>query len=570
MPSCAFCKTQFEITDLDRKFYQKIDVPEPKLCPDCRQQRRVAWRNERTLYLRTCALCKKDTVSIYSPDPLVGRDKNPTVVYCQDCWWSDKWNPLSFGMDFDPSRPFFDQLLVLQSKVPRVAITNTNSVNSEYTNYTANNKNCYLVFSNSYGHNEDCYYGTSLAKNRSCIDATQLEDCERCYDCVDCKGCYGLVRSQMCLNCRDSRFLEDCRNCTDCLMCKGLRNKQYCILNKQYTKEEYGQKLASMRLSCRSGFDDADKQFSAFRLTVPSLFSYQINSQDCTGDYITNSSDCRACFDTTDTENAAFLQYSVNHNKDLYDGSYSGGCEIGYNNLSYVGGYNCMGCNLIWWDVANLRYSELCFNNARDCFGAIGLRGKQYCILNKQFTKDVYEKITATIIDSLKQSGEWGEFLPARLSPFGYNETMAQDYYPMKRDEAVAGGWLWNDRVPGRFDRGDIDMKQIADCVKNISEDIVKKTLTCEQCKKNFKILKQELMFYQTVKIPVPRQCFDCRYLERQHRRRPRHLWERQCLCDLVGHAFHTGRCATMFPTSFAPDRKDLVYCEPCYQAEIA
>jgi hypothetical protein len=34
----------------------------------------------------------------------------------------------------------------------------------------------------------------------------------------------------------------NCYNCTFCFACLGLRKKNYCILNKQYTKEEY-QKL---------------------------------------------------------------------------------------------------------------------------------------------------------------------------------------------------------------------------------------------------------------------------------------------------------------------------------------
>ena len=28
-------------------------------------------------------------------------------------------------------------------------------------------------------------------------------------------------------------------------------------------------------------------------------------------------------------------------------------------------------------------------------------------------------------------TGEWGEFFPSSLSPFGYNETVAQEYFPL-------------------------------------------------------------------------------------------------------------------------------------------
>ena len=33
--------------------------------------------------------------------------------------------------------------------------------------------------------------------------------------------------------------------------------------------------------------------------------------------------------------------------------------------------------------------------------------------------------------------GEWGEFFPASLSPFGYNETVANEYYPLSRDSVI-------------------------------------------------------------------------------------------------------------------------------------
>src|SRR3990167_8934178 len=41
---------------------------------------------------------------------------------------------------------------------------------------------------------------------------------------------------------RNSNFLEyciNCYNCENCFGCVGLRNKKYCIFNKQYTEEEY-------------------------------------------------------------------------------------------------------------------------------------------------------------------------------------------------------------------------------------------------------------------------------------------------------------------------------------------
>lgn len=355
--------------------------------------------------------------------------------------------------------------------MPRAALLNSNSENSAYTNLTANNKNCYLLFSNGYGHNEDCQYGT---------------------------------------------------------------------------------------------------------IKQPSAYSYRIKAEECTGDYIFRSSRCIACFDTTDTEQCKNLQYSVNHNKDVYDCSYTGGLELGLEIMGCVGGYNCIGCNIIWWDVANLSYSELMFNGAQDCFGCIGLRGKKFCILNKQYSEEEYKKLTAGIIERMKKAVEWGHFFPPSLSPFGYNESLAQDYFPLTKEQALTLGFNWNDRTPGTFGKGTLDAKDIPDAIADVSDDIFQKVLTCEKCQRNFKIVKQEFEFYKKLHIPIPRKCFDCRHLERLHKRRPRTLWHRQCMCDRAEHN-HVGRCAIEFETTYSPpegrastpERPELVFCQECYQKEI-
>jgi hypothetical protein len=35
----------------------------------------------------------------------------------------------------------------------------------------------------------------------------------------------------------------------------------------------------------------------------------------------------------------------------------------------------------------------------------------------------------------MRSTGEWGEFFPHELSPFGYDETVAQEYFPMTEEE---------------------------------------------------------------------------------------------------------------------------------------
>jgi len=80
----------------------------------------LSFRNERTYYQRSCDLTGKMVISLFHPE-------SPHVVYNQDDWWSDKWDALSYGRDFDFSRPFFDQFHELKLAVPRPAIANWKS-----------------------------------------------------------------------------------------------------------------------------------------------------------------------------------------------------------------------------------------------------------------------------------------------------------------------------------------------------------------------------------------------------------------------------------------------------------
>jgi hypothetical protein len=123
---CKQCNSNFEITDKDLEFYDKVSpvfngekysIPTPTLCPDCRQQRRLSFRNERKLYKRKCDATGENIISIYSPDKVY-------KVYNQDMWWSDKWSGLDYGRDFDFERSFFEQIDDLMIEVPRSSVIN--------------------------------------------------------------------------------------------------------------------------------------------------------------------------------------------------------------------------------------------------------------------------------------------------------------------------------------------------------------------------------------------------------------------------------------------------------------
>ena len=144
--TCDKCTTSFEITPDDQSFYDKMGVVAPRLCPRCRAQLRLSFRNERAFYKRACDKCHKDVVSMYSPN-------KPYIVWCYDCWFADDWDGTDFALTYDASRPFLDQFQELLKAVPKIALIYVKSPGSEYTNISADNKNCYFIVESS--NNED-------------------------------------------------------------------------------------------------------------------------------------------------------------------------------------------------------------------------------------------------------------------------------------------------------------------------------------------------------------------------------------------------------------------------------
>lgn len=68
----------------------------------------------------------------------------------------------------------------------------------------------------------------------------------------------------------------------------------------------------------------------------------------------------------------------------------------------------------------------------------------EYCVFNKSYSQQEYEQLCIKLVEHMKSTGEWGEFFPVEISPFGYDETIAQEYYPMSQQEVLERGWNWH------------------------------------------------------------------------------------------------------------------------------
>ncbi len=541
--TCKNCKQNFEITDEDLKFYEKIKVPSPQLCRDCRQQRRLTFRNERYLFKRKCDLCSKDIVSFF--------DENVRFpVYCLDCFWSDKWDPLSYGQDFNFNKSFFEQFHDLMMKVPKAGMLHLNNENSEYNTALAYSKNTYMSPGCYYV--EDCYFVRKSQNCKDCFNSSQIDHCELLSAGLNCNNCYFSHQLFNCKNCSNCFYLANCTGCSNSFMCSGIHNKQYYFKNAQYSKEDYSKILD---LKMKENSLDLLREFLIFNQSIPKKYQNQINCENSSGDYIQNSKNAIECYDSFEIEDCKYL-YECVKVKDSMDLSlHDEQIELCYELCTGGEKNNKIKFSFCACDCFESEYLYSCFYTSNS-FACDGIHSHtEYCILNKKYNKENYENLKKKIIEYANSIGEYGEFLPIKYSLYPYNESVAQDFYPLTKEEALSKKYQWRNKNLELY----IESKIILDNdINNISDSILNEILACKDCGKNYHIIAQELNLSRKLKIPLSEYCGDCRYLHLLSLRNPRKLWKRNCM-----------KCGNEIQTTYSSERPEIVYCEKCYLESV-
>ncbi|OGY85551.1 MAG: hypothetical protein A2233_03130 [Candidatus Kerfeldbacteria bacterium RIFOXYA2_FULL_38_24] len=587
--NCQNCKKEFIVAPEDFAFYEKVQVPAPTWCPECRTRRRLAWRNERSLYRRKCEKTGKEIFSMFHPSASV-------VVVDNDYWWGDSWDGIEYGKEIDWDRPLLEQFKELQKIVPRPARSIQKSENSDYCNNGGSIKDSYLVFTAE--NVERTMYSVAIWDSKDCMDCLNTFFSELCYGCVFCDHCYNC---QYCITCNDSNdllFCKNCANCSDCFGCVNLKNKQYCIFNEQYSPEEYKKRLSDFKLNTFDGVQAVWKKLLAFSQNFPVQFAVHDNRNvNCSGEFIYKGKNVQQSYFSTG-ENCKFCQLVLLPQvKDCYDYSIWG------NNAELM--YECaqVGTNVsrikfsfdIYPSSSEIEYSMFC-TSSDNLFLCAGLKKKKYCILNKQYTKEEYEALVPKLkqhmndmpyTDAQGRVYKYGEFFPPEFLPYGYNETLAYELFPLTKEEAESAGYFWREPEKRNY-QTTIQAQDIPQSIQEADDSITQQVIGCahagncaHNCTTAFKILPQEFAFYRQHNIPLPRLCPNCRHHERIYWRSPIQMHERTCQCageksenraytNTLKHDHGSSHCAHTFQTPYAPNRPEIVYCKECYQEEVA
>lgn len=496
--NCEHCRQNFSISEGELNLYEKVGLELPTLCFFCRIKLQLSFWIFGKFRKGTSDLSGDSLITI-----LPQNSRYP--IYTLNEWHSDKWSPLDYGADYDPKVSFFKQLELLKQKVPRPHQIGTKNTGCDWCDDVWESKNCYL--SRSMIHCEDLLYSYRNLNVKNSIDMNVCFDSDRCYDCGDCYNSYKLFYSRHSRDCIESSFLYDCRNCQNCFMSWNLRNKSYCIENVQYTKEEYEKTLKSFNLGSYESVQILKQRFEQIAEDeVIHRENFNLKAYNSSGNCMLDVKDCHNCNTISSSEECSncLRGFQLKSSIDL-GGSWSS---------ELIG--NCCKCEssyaLKYSSQSSSRYSEyldLCIE-CEYCFGCVGLKKKKHCILNKQYNKEEYEKLREKIIADMKKSGEYGKFFPYSMSDGPFNFSTGIFYFPeTKKEDILKLGGYWEDvdesHVVG------IPTSELPDEIKDVPGAIITQALVCPETGWRFNINKNELNFYRTNNIPLPRYHFDVR-----------------------------------------------------------
>lgn len=562
MPQCETCSNSFVVSEAELSLYRRISprsagdglsIPPPRRCPPCRERQRMAWRNERFIFVRSCSATGKRLFSAYPPNA-------PFPVFENAHWWRAERDESELGVALDLHRSLLEQLHELRLVTPRMSNFNYSDdrlVNSNYTNCAGDLKDCYLVFAS--GPAERCLYSVYLRDCFSCVDCHFCLSCTNCYEGVDLRRCNTVHYSADCSECRDSLYLVDCRGCADCIGCTGLRRKQFCIFNEQLSRDAY--ESAKRRLGIREGEvlshaarEAIEARCRVLQETMPVKAMHGENNEGSTGDYLSNTKDCIACYDTANSRDCRYCTWFLD-GTDSADVFAWGEMELCYQISG--GGQAMYGCafTAMSFGCKECFYVDLCVY-CKHCFACVGLKNREYCILNKQYTKEEYEALLPQLVERMRFDGEWGEFFPGLHSPFGYNQSVAADHFPLDQGGVEAKGFRWEDyRSPEPEGGATVPASLLRE---GAAVELQGSTFTSLSSGRRYRLTSPELEFYRENLLPPPLLHPDERYLLRVRSRNPRQLWERGC-----------DQCGAALQTSTPPASRARLLCERCYGVAV-
>ncbi|KKQ70277.1 MAG: Epidermal growth factor receptor [Candidatus Peregrinibacteria bacterium GW2011_GWA2_38_36] len=223
-------------------------------------------------YCYKCELCFEciDCDSCYSCNYTKDSRTSSDLQYCDDCNTCDmcfgcvglrQKKHHIFNKDFESREAYLVKVAEIKKQMShedilkkvmelrfQVPILFMHQLQNEKSlgDYLYNSKGAFACFDSRQMF--DSMYMNNTIDCKDCMDCSNFyHKNELCYECV--AGTY-LYNSNYCYSCfesRDLQFCENLHNCNNCFGCCYLKRREYCILNQQFTPEEYAKKVAEIK-----------------------------------------------------------------------------------------------------------------------------------------------------------------------------------------------------------------------------------------------------------------------------------------------------------------------------------
>lgn len=546
--TCSECSSLFNFEQPDLDLCRKLRVPPPLLCPSCKRQRRLAFLNYTSLYKRKCDVPGHVEDIISAIPPL-----SPVKAFDYSYWNSYAWEPFSYGEEY-VGGSFKKQFLDFLARVPHAALTrHAGSVDSDYTLYGFNFKNCYFTFGGA--KSENVHYSNWPMQCKDSLDLLIASDVELSSNSVflsDSYRCNFCYFSAACIN---SDFLYLCKNVQNSFGCVNLENKQYCFFNEQLTKEEYEARRKEVDLGDREVLKVWTEKFWEFVKSQPTSALAIKNSENCSGNFIKNCKDCVGVFRALDSENVRYADFAINMRDSMHTSVSANGEEL-YETASVAAHSSRVKFS---YQTRTCIDSEFLVNcrNVSNCFACVGLENKQFCILNVQYTEEEYYKKVDEIKTAMLEAGEYGEFFSLSASPYAYNGSLAQIAFPLTQKEAESRGLVWQpDAVQDTGTLEVLDVKNVPVHIKDVTDDILSKAIRGESGKV-FRLIRSELEFYRSQNLAIPTEHPYEGMIERFGYLNNLRISEVTC-----------ASCGVKTLSRHPAEKGFTIYCEDCYKRD--
>lgn len=342
------------------------------------------------------------------------------------------------GRVYDTQLPFFEQLKSLWSDIKMPNMIHSGVVeNADFSDTIVNAQNAYL--SNIVTVDcENILYSTRVSLSSDISNSLFIVSSQELSFTHQVHSSYKVFYSRFIHNCNNIWLSTNLTGCSECIWCYDLQNANYYIENKKYSKTDYHIKKTEILRK---------KEDFLARYTWLGVVWKNIASSDVSGTSIFESENIENgnfIFQTKNGRNLFYVWWDepLENCYDFFSGwgwwgnDYYGAVMSGISSHIY--------CSTLVGYSNNIFYSYY-LTHCSYCFACIGLANKQYCIFNKQYTKEQWHKMADKIFSSMESEWSLWDFFPWDLNPFYFNDTMAGLLWDFTKQEVEAKWYMWRD-----------------------------------------------------------------------------------------------------------------------------